>query len=364
MAVANSKSEQVQYLKNNLDILIITWNRQAYLSRMLASIFDKDSPICECSITVIDNHSTDGTADYLKSMQEKHPNLKHIRNKYNIGGDPNLLKALETVDTTKKYFWVLADDDILDWTHWQNVQTALESDEYDVLVVGKLNRIDDEPSLDENKNKAMLFKHLSWIPAGIYKSKNLNSNLIENAYGMTLFLFPILSICAQVLNNNGKIFSIDYKETIVVWADPYYFDVANDQSYSRGTRKSHLLPKRSSMVYETAMASVIGIIENHEIRKYLMDLVGNHNGQTFGGVLKWYIPHMLHLGAYDELLTFYKACNEQQKKDFSAMFAKYMNEREFLRLQHDKKCKSMLNFPLKVFFCNLLWRVVARAFKM
>ncbi len=64
-----------------LSIIIITYNGLGFMTRCLASLHDfiNDS---SCEVIIIDNHSTDGTLDFLR---EKYPQLQLIVNSENRG---------------------------------------------------------------------------------------------------------------------------------------------------------------------------------------------------------------------------------------------------------------------------------------
>ena len=62
-----------------MKILFITYNRLEYSKQSLQSLLDAQN----CDITVIDNASTDGTTEWLKSLHRS--NLEVIYNKENLG---------------------------------------------------------------------------------------------------------------------------------------------------------------------------------------------------------------------------------------------------------------------------------------
>ena len=52
-------------MEQNIDIIIITYNRFKYIKRTLGYLFDENSPIKDYEMTVLDNCSTDGTSEFL-----------------------------------------------------------------------------------------------------------------------------------------------------------------------------------------------------------------------------------------------------------------------------------------------------------
>lgn len=91
-----------------LSICIPTYNRAGCLKELLPGILAQvDSG--EVEIVVSDNASTDGTSEYLRSIDNTH--LRWWTNAENIGGDKNFLKCIE--EAKGEYVWLFGDDDIM-----------------------------------------------------------------------------------------------------------------------------------------------------------------------------------------------------------------------------------------------------------
>ena len=67
-----------------LSIIIITYNGLGFLTRCLASLHDFIND-ASCEVIIVDNHSTDGTLDFLR---ENYPHLQLIANSENRGVAP------------------------------------------------------------------------------------------------------------------------------------------------------------------------------------------------------------------------------------------------------------------------------------
>jgi|GEM_PF-4882193 cellulose synthase/poly-beta-1,6-N-acetylglucosamine synthase-like glycosyltransferase len=89
--------------------LIPTFNRKRLLSRAIASAMLQDCP--GMRIHVFDNHSSDGTADWLASLKQRDARLDFTCQESNIGAFDNFLAAFASVATP--YFSILSDDDLL-----------------------------------------------------------------------------------------------------------------------------------------------------------------------------------------------------------------------------------------------------------
>ena len=93
-----------------LSICIPTYNRLPFLKELLPAILGQvDAVPAEVEVAVSDNASTDGTADYLRSLS--HPSLRWWTNETNIGGDRNFLKCVE--EAKGEYVWLFGDDDLM-----------------------------------------------------------------------------------------------------------------------------------------------------------------------------------------------------------------------------------------------------------
>ena len=93
-----------------LSICIPTYNRLPFLKELLPAILGQTSTVCaEVEVAVSDNASTDGTADYLRSLE--HPILRWWTNETNIGGDRNFLKCV--AEARGEYVWLFGDDDLM-----------------------------------------------------------------------------------------------------------------------------------------------------------------------------------------------------------------------------------------------------------
>ena len=78
---------------DNLEIIVITYNRAELLGTTLDRL--AASPFSTCRITVLNNASTDHTQQVVWQKQSLFTNLRLVSNVVNIGGDANILRAVE-----------------------------------------------------------------------------------------------------------------------------------------------------------------------------------------------------------------------------------------------------------------------------
>lgn len=90
----------------NVCAVVVTYNRLELLKECVENLCNADG---EFDILIIDNSSTDGTEEFLKSSS-----LKYIRMKSNIGGAGGFYEGIKhAVIKGYDYIWVMDDDTII-----------------------------------------------------------------------------------------------------------------------------------------------------------------------------------------------------------------------------------------------------------
>jgi GT2 family glycosyltransferase len=91
-------------------IVIVTYNNLVYTRLCLESVF-RNTVYSNCEVLVVDNHSTDGTQEYLRSMAKRFPNLHLVLNESNQGFARANNRGLK--QATGDYFILLNNDTIV-----------------------------------------------------------------------------------------------------------------------------------------------------------------------------------------------------------------------------------------------------------
>jgi glycosyltransferase involved in cell wall biosynthesis len=113
-------------------ILIPTYNRRVYLELSLASAITQSYANLE--INVIDNGSTDGTAEFMEGIEDSR--VKYIVNDHNLGLIGSINKGVGLFPPDVQWCTVLGDDDLLhggfieamqDYVHGHNAQSIVLS---------------------------------------------------------------------------------------------------------------------------------------------------------------------------------------------------------------------------------------------
>lgn len=242
-------------VKEKLEIFLITYNRAEKLKNTLGFLFAPNSPIKDFEILVIDNNSTDNTAQVVAEFAQKFPNLKYKKNKYNIGGNGNIARTFELAQ--KKYIWILCDDDEFCWDGWSEVEYAIQNDE-DAIIVANT----DNPQL----NIAQLFAQTSFLPAMIYKTSNIDDNVIINMQFNISNMFPHMAISAKLINEN-KSFKIISKPVVIYKGD----EQPLEKTSTRGLKFEVLHPYMARMSYFAGYANTTALIRDKKTRDFIVN---------------------------------------------------------------------------------------------
>jgi len=106
---------------NNLDVIVLTYNRAEYLKIMLESLCTQTAT--GFNIKVLNNCSTDNTLEVIKEVQKKYPERKIevITNEKNLGNPGNFKRSQEIA--SNEYTAIFHDDDAI---HPEYIETAME----------------------------------------------------------------------------------------------------------------------------------------------------------------------------------------------------------------------------------------------
>lgn len=241
-------------LIDKLDIFLITYNRGSMLEKTFEQLFDKNSPIKDFPITVIDNNSKDNTALVVQKYQQEHKNIRYVKNKYNIGGNANITKAF--YEASKEYVWVLADNDNYSWENWVQVEREINN-KADAIVVSTY----EFPQLDV----AQLFLQTTFLPGVIYKTSNIDDTVMGNMEFNISNMFPHLALSAKLINEQKNIAILD-KPIVLIGRNE---DEAGNYTYTRGY-EGFVHPLQKNMSFISGYANSLQMIKDSKIRNYII----------------------------------------------------------------------------------------------
>lgn len=236
-------------IENKLEIIIITYNRDKDLENTFKQLLK--SPFVGCKFTVLDNHSDDNTPNLCVKYQKLFPNIKIVRHKRNIGGNANILKAVETAQL--QYTWILCDDDNFDFSDCSDVMESIESEKYDIISPGSPGEYEWERGLSTNvreliNSESRYFRARSFIPGTIFKTELYDSFSLIQGYANIHNFFPHFPFINKSLENN---FSIYLSKNMIVHAGTHNLASFSALSFIAGWTNSCLLIKDKKIRKET-----------------------------------------------------------------------------------------------------------------
>ena len=178
-----------------LTIVIPTYKRVDYLRKTITLLLPQLNNNVE--LVVLNN---DPNTDLKKNAIHEYDQVRIINNKYNIGGNANILKCLEIAEG--EYVWVLGDDDIPDGHSINNILEVINKG-YDYVCFSSLGS---EVKRDiEFKSISQMFQiqkniqNYVYISTNVYKTSVI-TDYLEYGYHFTFTCTPILNCLLLALN--------------------------------------------------------------------------------------------------------------------------------------------------------------------
>ena len=238
-----------------LDIVLITYNRARQFQITLEMLFAADSPVKNCHFTIIDNKSTDETPTIADQCAKAHPNVTHVVNRFNVGGNANIAKAMEHYGATP-YHWILCDDDTYDWRGWPDVEEAMQRGEKLICVGDRYLPSDAKGRSDP----ALQLQQMTFLPSIIYGPGTITDTVMRNAYESTFALFQHLAPAVAHLNQGGTIY---VAKRGIVRPGEYGSDI----SYTRGYAKDEIFVRSRTMTLAVGFANITLNLKDRRLSK-------------------------------------------------------------------------------------------------
>ncbi len=240
-------------IKDKLQIILITYNRASFVKRTFEQILCKSSPVLDCEIIVQDNNSTDNTYEVVSEFAKQYPNIKYRKNTYNIGLSGNITKGIESAD--REYVWIIGDDDVFEFSNWNEVVRAIERKET-VICVARY-------ALPHPQDIAEQLLQLTFITGGIYRRNLFTDTTVRNVYDNVYTLFPHMLPVIQFINDGGTIYVCSKEIANNGWN---MGKGSKDVSYARGAYKKQLSPKSRDMTWILGYSNVITSLSDKKLQ--------------------------------------------------------------------------------------------------
>lgn len=234
-------------IEEKLEIVLITYNRSSDLDNTLKEILE--SPFSKCKITILDNCSSDETPAVCSKYKKLYSNMKVIRHPKNIGGNANILRAVETSKST--YTWILCDDDHYNFSDCDDVLNAINSNRFDLISIGAPGQFEWEKGLKTSSKELVdcgskYFHVFTFVPGFIFKTDLFDSLCVHEGYNKINDTYPHFPFINKSFEENFSIFTS--KEDIII----------------RGT---HNEPGFSSLTWFKSWLNCCYMIKNKTVRK-------------------------------------------------------------------------------------------------
>ncbi|WP_413305712.1 glycosyltransferase family 2 protein [Bacillus sp. 1P10SD] len=180
-------------MSNRIAAIVVTFNRKECLQNCLISLLEQTKKVDR--IFIIDNASTDGTENFVKSTFSQFEDIEYIRLNKNIGGAGGFNYGLKTAfDNGYDYMWVMDDDgipqsncleELLNINHKTGGEyicsSVINQDDHDTFVFGLFDKQNNK--MIRNLNDVSIYKSKGYIEgcANPFNGLLLTRNLIVRA---------------------------------------------------------------------------------------------------------------------------------------------------------------------------------------
>jgi abequosyltransferase len=257
-----------------LTIYIPTYNRIAHLRLVLSKIFMEIEQNIELDkfITIIisNNASTDGTNDYLQTIN--HKNFIYIKRESNIGATENILDSVNHCKT--KYLWILGDDDIpkkgifsllkkflcdcnpnLVYLPAKWISNIFEETDRRIPKSSKFLRLTSAELVKKTGIKITFISSFI-IDCEYYKQKKIDSN-----YEVTLNSnFPILEFLMPALLNEAKNYIFNKISILATGNDTFSYSLIHSFGLELPNVLEKLFVKRVDIAQKLIISLLIGYL--------------------------------------------------------------------------------------------------------
>jgi glycosyltransferase involved in cell wall biosynthesis len=166
---------------NELTLILLTYNRLAYLKKTVQSCIDQTNK--KFNLIIVDNSSTDGTDEFLRELKNQYfGNLQIIINPQNMGPQYSSFIALDIVNH-KGWVTFVGDDDLLSKDFVDKYYTARNENPNVSCIMFSTSEIDES---DKLKSKH-INPNFSFLPEEAFCE--LSTGRIRPA-GISGFIFP------------------------------------------------------------------------------------------------------------------------------------------------------------------------------
>lgn len=197
-----------------LSFIVPVYNTEKYLTECLDSLLDQDIPKEDYEIICINDGSTDGSLEILRSYKNAQPNIRIVDQK-NAGLSAARNAGLSIAHG--EYIWFVDSDDLIQEASLSVLKTKLREAQYDRLQIGtyvfELTLTGEEKMLSQNKQlKVNSNYHDSIVCGSIFKrafllDHNCWFHYTDITHGEdTVFMYEFISHNPQTMIYNEPLY--------------------------------------------------------------------------------------------------------------------------------------------------------------
>jgi len=204
-----------------LTVVLPTYNRAERLRKSLSNYLEAQESE-KIEFIIIDNNSEDKTVEVIKWFVKKYPNISHIQNKVNLGGNRSLFKVF--LEVTTEYFMILADDDFITDGFFKLILDSIEKNP----TAGVINHApQNEVESGQYKQNTILAKttllkkgveafQITFVASGaipgiVYKTNVINQEawLLDNS------IYPQIRLATEIAINHDVLYIVSNESTLI-----------------------------------------------------------------------------------------------------------------------------------------------------
>lgn len=202
--------DTINWDNQQLEPVLITYNRSAQLQATLNAFIE--AGLTNIKLHILDNASTDDTKSVVQVAQLNWPSLTYHRNHYNVGGNANILRAVEI--STSEYSWILGDDDLWHLNDISELSAVLGNGKADIIRLGWLvspkSRAKYIDALNLFRNEELFFASISMISATIIR-RSLIIEHLPHAYMAISDAYPqLVPILRTITHESLQVYTISH----------------------------------------------------------------------------------------------------------------------------------------------------------
>jgi len=222
-----------------VEAIIVTWNKKNDLVKLLKNFEDIDYPRERLEIVVVDNNSSDGTAE---AVRKDYPQVRLIRNRENIGGaggfNTGMRWALQSRPRVE-YLWLLDNDVLLDKNALNALVRVMDKNPDAAICGSKIMNID-------NRNEFIEVGAFIDYHSGDVRRNMPDEKMLENPDAV--FEVDYVAACSLLAR-------VRHVKKLGVWHDKFFIywdDMEWGARFNAGGYK--VLASNASVIYHPSWA--------------------------------------------------------------------------------------------------------------